>query len=229
MLGECLSRGVETGDVDFEGYGISSSSSSSSLLTALEKETGLQQRVFRFSLKHCSLESAGIEALYGWLSKCAQLRFLDLSNNNLDSKAGATISHLLSNPGGVLQEIDLQDNQLGDEGVVAIARSFCSNLKEASWNDVSLSLFTLRELDLSHNQVGDAAVLALCKCLLTFAKQSSSVARPSFLKVLRLDRNRLGDNSALCLASLLQSSYANLETNGETATLSLEELSINDK
>ena len=151
-------------------------------------------------------------------------------NSSLDTKTGNLIIRLLTSPRGTLEELNLRGNKLCDDGVISIASVFTYDLSSTLQKGISISLMTLIELDLSQNQLSDAAVLALCKGLLTFAKHTCKENKQTNLKVLRLDRNHLGDNAALCLATLLQSSHHTaVEASRGTATFSLKELSINDK
>jgi hypothetical protein len=175
---------------------------------------------------YCGLRSQAFEQLASCFQAASDLQSLDLSKNDLTKEAGLSIASILGGV-GKLEILDVSDNKLGDAGVASLTSVFDKDLSGLLPTKF-LSILTLRVLDLSGNDLGDASILALSRGLLQFTKKSSAVNKPVALEVLRLDRNKLGDNAALCLAQLLQSSYATMHKSPRTTTFQLRELSISD-
>lgn len=171
------------------------------------------------NLSSTKLSKEGFEALMYSVIEFKFLEVLYLRNNDLPKEAGLSLAKALGAK-GKLRVLDIQENNLGDTGVAAIAGSFTADLRDISQN-VSISLLSLQELDLSANKISDAAVLALCRGLSQCGKQASAIGRKTSLHTLRMNRNSLGDKAAMCLAQLLQ-------TCGGNGYLSIKELSVTD-
>jgi Ran GTPase-activating protein (RanGAP) involved in mRNA processing and transport len=91
------------------------------------------------------------------------LKTLDLGTNSVGSGgAGAFAIFLEKNSESSLTTLNLQNNNLGNEGVLKLAKSL-ENLNQNSKNS---SISSLTTLNLRHNNIGKAAVVqGLAKCL----------------------------------------------------------------
>ena len=173
----------------------------------------------RVNLNVTKLNRQGLEAFIYVAVEFKNLESLSLRGNDLPKEAGISIAKILGAK-GKLRLLDLQDNNIGDVGVAAIAGAFTADLRDITYGS-TLSLLTLEVLDLSGNHFGDSAILALCRGLLHFSKHTTSIKRIASLRVLKFNRNNLGDKAAMCLAQLLQSSSS-------SGSLRLAELHAND-
>nr|XP_049616912.1 NACHT, LRR and PYD domains-containing protein 12 isoform X4 [Syngnathus scovelli] len=193
------------------------------------------------TLESCNLSEKSGEALASVLSSSRTLRKLDLSDNYLGDDGLEALAAGLANPQCTLQvlnlmtgdlrkkscealasvlsssrtlrELDLSDNDLGDDGLEALAAGLAKpqcTLQVLKLNSCKLSKKscealasvlsssrTLRELDLSWNDLGDDGLEAL----------AAGLAKPQCtLQVLRLDECKLSKKSCDALASVLSSS-----------------------
>ncbi|XP_061125356.1 NACHT, LRR and PYD domains-containing protein 3-like isoform X4 [Syngnathus typhle] len=154
----------------------------------------------------------GLEALAAGLAKpqCA-LQVLELKKCNLSKKSCEALASVLSSPGS-LRELDLSDNDLGDDGLEALAaglaKPHCTlqvlKLKKCKLSKKSCEALasvlsspsSLRELDLGYNNLGDDGLEAL----------AAGLAKPQCaLQVLGLRECNLSKKSCEALASVLSS------------------------
>nr|XP_049616947.1 NACHT, LRR and PYD domains-containing protein 12 isoform X32 [Syngnathus scovelli] len=164
-------------------------------------------------LSHNDLGDDGLEALAAGLAKpqCT-LQVLKLLRCDLSKKSCEALASVLSSS-RTLRELDLSNNDLGDDGLEALAaglaKSQCTlqvlklmscDLSKKSCEalaSVLSSSRTLRELDLSHNDLGDDGLEAL----------AAGLAKPQCtLQVLTLESCNLSEKSGEALASVLSSS-----------------------
>ncbi|XP_037098598.1 protein NLRC5-like isoform X4 [Syngnathus acus] len=154
----------------------------------------------------------GLEALAAGLAKpqCT-LEVLALKKCNLSKKSCEALASVLSSPGS-LRELDLGDNDLGDDGLEALATGLAKpqctlqvlrlekcNLSKKSWEALASILSSpcsLRELDLTDNDLRDNRLEAL----------AAGLAKPQCtLEVLTLKSCELSKKSCEALASVLSS------------------------
>ncbi|KAM9772479.1 NACHT, LRR and PYD domains-containing protein 12-like isoform 2-T2 [Syngnathus typhle] len=154
----------------------------------------------------------GLEALAAGLAnpQCA-LQVLDLWDCELSKKSCEALASVLSSPGS-LRELDLGHNDLGDDGLEALAAGLakpqcalqvlgldhCKLSKKSceALASVLRSPCSLRELDLSANDLGDDGMEAL----------AAGLAKPQCtLQVLGLKKCKLSKKSCEALASVLSS------------------------
>lgn len=165
-----------------------------------------------------NLALQGFDVLMECIVQFRDLESLNLRNNALPKEAAVALAKILGAK-SKLRILDVHDNFLGDSGAAVIAGAFTTDLSQSK--HYRSALMSLKVLDLSSNHIGDLGILALCRGLLHFAKHLASIDKTSALVSLRLDRNKLGDRSAICLAQLLRSCHS-------IGTLHIEELSVCD-
>jgi len=131
--------------------------------------------------------SEGLEHLVSFLTdrRCPLVE-LDLSDNDLGDEGCAILSEVLKFNRSI-HTLKLADNDISDVGLSEIVQSLRSNT-------------TLRHLNLSGNQISDQGVEALCNIL-----------PESSLKTLDLSSNRIADGGAVSVAMLLTSNIVGLE------------------
>jgi len=161
------------------------------------------------------------------LTKVTTLGDLDLSNSSIDDQRAITLSQILhiacsspppssyypsssSSPPIVVRHLDLRSNRIAYRGAVALAHTLATNttirILELQRNDirhqgaVALALAlevnsTLEELDLGENNVREQGVVTLCQAL---------NLRNATLRVLRLDRNNIGNQGAEAIGRALE-------------------------
>jgi Ran GTPase-activating protein (RanGAP) involved in mRNA processing and transport len=191
------------------------------------------------SLRHCRLDHSSMESMVHCISQQAHLVEVRLVDSQLDEGApqvllqglsghssltrlslihtGLTVAHvpdlaaLLTDSRSYLQDVHLCENELGDDGVAALAARvvphnttcYLSSLNLRSNGITSagaLSLTgllvgapTLTTLDVSHNTLGDLGAAALARGL-----------RGAVLGSLDVAHNDLGSAAAAALATLLR-------------------------
>ncbi|KJE96276.1 hypothetical protein CAOG_06619 [Capsaspora owczarzaki ATCC 30864] len=128
-------------------------------------------------LSGARMNEAEAQAVVEGLKVNTKLIFLSLSTNPI---AAVTIADLLR-VNKTIQNLFLQENQIGDADAVAIADALKVNT-------------TLNDLDLKVNQIGDAGAVAIADAL----KLNMT------LKKLRLDENQIGDAGAVAIANALK-------------------------
>lgn len=170
------------------------------------------------NLNSTSISQKGYEIMMELIAQCRDLETLSLRNNALQQDAGMAIAKTIG-ARGKLRILDVSDNFIGDAGVAVMAGALTADL--SSTKHIRSSLLSLQVLELSSNHIGDNGLLALCRGLIHFAKHLAAIDKKSALKVLRLDKNNLGEKSALCLSQLFQ-------TCREIGSICIEELSLND-
>lgn len=170
------------------------------------------------NLNSTSISQKGYEVIMDLVAQYRDLETLSLRNNALQQDAGMALAKIVGAK-GKLRILDVSDNFLGDTGLAIIAGALTADL--SSTKHLRSSLLSLEVLDLTSNHIGDNGLLALCRGIIHFAKHLASIDKISSLKVLKLDKNNLGEKSALCLSQLFQ-------TCREIGSLHVEELSLND-
>jgi hypothetical protein len=163
-----------------------------------------------------NLALAGFDVLMGCIVQFRDLESLNVRSNGLPKEAAVALAKALGAK-SKLRILDVHDNFLGDSGVAVIAGAFTSDLSHSK--HYRSALMSLKVLDLSSNYIGDLGILALCRGFLHFAKHLATIDKTSALVSLRLDRNKLGDKSAICLAQLIRSCHG-------IGTIHIEELSV---
>ncbi|XP_061124921.1 NACHT, LRR and PYD domains-containing protein 3-like isoform X2 [Syngnathus typhle] len=197
-------------------------------------------------LQCCNLSKKSCEALASVLSSSCSLRELDLSLNdlyddglealatglakpqctlqglklihcNLSKKSCEVLASVLSSPGS-LRELELGDNDLGDDGLEALAAGLAKpqcTLQVLAFNSCKLSKKScealasilsspciLRELYLTHNDLCDDGLEAL----------AAGLAKPQCtLEVLKLWNCKLTKKSCEALAKALRSNPSHLQ------------------
>lgn len=149
------------------------------------------------SLNNCSIGDEGMDILANTIlnHSCKHLTSLDLSNNGISSKGIMILARALKDgkhnvPN--LEEICLADNnKIGEEGVIALAKSLSQKAEDSEGNG------TLSKLDLTNTNCGIDGALALMQC--------------TSLSSLRLFNNNLGSTGIEALSTQLIGGHAYIE------------------
>jgi Ran GTPase-activating protein (RanGAP) involved in mRNA processing and transport len=131
----------------------------------------------RFYLKNVNLESAGINAISQALCTNSNLRVLSISNCGLTALAGAGVLAIALKHNSTIQRINLQGNDIGDEGFRML------------WDAIRRPHPSIISLNVSNNQLTDASV--------------SSMYSTEDLQELYLNGNQITDKGALDLAKAI--------------------------
>ncbi|XP_072131671.1 ribonuclease inhibitor-like isoform X1 [Mobula birostris] len=137
----------------------------------------------RLELTHCGAGPGALEEMVGRLTLCTSLR---LSWNNLGNGGMNPIAACLQHPDCRIQELWLDNNDVGEAGCRILAKALARNS-------------TLQRLSLSQNPIGDTGLRALCGGLSSGA---------SSLQVLRLSSCTIGQGQCGLLARTLASSLS---------------------
>ncbi|MBS0603884.1 MAG: leucine-rich repeat domain-containing protein [Verrucomicrobia bacterium] len=162
-------------------------------------------------IANLNLSNLGIKTIPPQITKCTQLRELDLYNNNITDVS--PLKNL-----GQLQKLDLAQNKITD--VSALQNLLQLQTLELSSNqirDISAlaNLAELRELNLIQNQIIDVSALGNCtqlRCLKLSNNQITDVSALGNLvelRVLNLAQNQITDISALRNLTQLQQLFLN--------------------
>eukprot|EP00554_Chaetoceros_debilis_P000111 CAMPEP_0194096900 /NCGR_PEP_ID=MMETSP0149-20130528/57586_1 /TAXON_ID=122233 /ORGANISM="Chaetoceros debilis, Strain MM31A-1" /LENGTH=470 /DNA_ID=CAMNT_0038782901 /DNA_START=95 /DNA_END=1507 /DNA_ORIENTATION=- len=149
--------------------------------------------VCKLSLKKCALGDGGILSLVESfkVGKC-DVAMLDLSKNEISVKGALDLASSLAKQSSNisnLKEIILSDNQICDDGVLALANA----LQQSNCHGNE----TLKVVDLSSTKCGVAGAIAMLKC--------------SSLTSVRLFNNNLGSDGFEALTPLLEGGHPSLE------------------
>jgi len=214
-IDEILDSAAESGyDLDLSGA-ILDNDMPFFIIDSLSRNNYFQFAHVNLNCTHIS--SRGFDALVDSIVCFHELRTLTVRDNGLPKEAGMSLAKILGARAN-LQVLDARSNQLGDAGVAAISGAFTADLSDIT-PSTPISLLSLTVLDLSSNGMGDSGLLSLCRGLSHFGKSSKGIGRSSALQVLRLNHNKIGDKSAVCLAQFLESFYC-------TGHYAFEELSM---
>lgn len=133
------------------------------------------------TIKQCGLDHAGCTQLADAFSDMKiTLSSVDVSCNNIWEDGCEVLCRLLESPTCSIEELNFQDNHLGDKGAISVAAALRKNT-------------TVRVLNLGQNAIGDEGVEALCESLVF----NTSV------RVLDLSNNKIGERGALNLANMM--------------------------
>jgi len=155
-------------------------------------------------LCYCELGALGVEALAASIARPSGLRQLSLGANAMTARGACAAASLATG----LKRLDLEINQLGDEGCKFVSQKVLLRVST-----------TLQHLDLGMNSIGREGALALAEALgantaltrldLGYNRIGSEGAEAlahalmsnTTLKVLRLEDNAVGDLGAAALVS----------------------------
>ncbi|ETW02024.1 hypothetical protein H310_06541 [Aphanomyces invadans] len=129
----------------------SSYSIGDSLLLALADSLGGIETLSKISFKDNRLSDKGLSAMVKGLSR-SRVRELDLSRNYFNAKGIAHIAPLLTSPSSPLMDLNLENNSLGDRGVVVLASALAESRN-------------LTRLNLSRCNIGHQGATALGNAL----------------------------------------------------------------
>eukprot|EP00455_Lapot_gusevi_P009753 TRINITY_DN14382_c0_g1_i1.p1 TRINITY_DN14382_c0_g1~~TRINITY_DN14382_c0_g1_i1.p1 ORF type:complete len:348 (-),score=45.48 TRINITY_DN14382_c0_g1_i1:83-1126(-) len=139
--------------------------------------------ILTLNLDHNPIGSEGMRHLAHALKQHRTLSQLQLAFCDMDAAAGRSLAEVLASPTTVLQQLTVEGNQLGGEGVIFLAEGLAAN-------------HTVNILSLANNQFsGEEPVLrALAQAFLANTK----------LAYINLDVNPIGDQGALFFFEALQ-------------------------
>ncbi|XP_078504508.1 ribonuclease inhibitor-like [Lissotriton helveticus] len=147
-------------------------------------------RLQKINLSSCRITGASCAALAAALRSNRSLLDLDLSYNELQGDAGATlICEALKHPDTRLQKINLHRSGITGASCAALAAALCSNR-------------SLLELNLSRNDLGDAGVTLICDAF---------KHRDTRLQRINLSQCGITGDSCAALAAVLRSNRSLLE------------------
>jgi len=154
---------------------------SSESITALAKVIAFHDELRVLSIENADLRDGEGAVLAHALPKlCIQV--LKLGRNKLTSPAATSILQSLEG-NKALREVNLNDNEIGDEGIEELARVLGGHQH-------------LTILDLSGNKLGDKGIASI----------AGVISDNHDLESLLLSRNSIGDEGALAIAHLLERS-----------------------
>jgi Ran GTPase-activating protein (RanGAP) involved in mRNA processing and transport len=172
------------------------------LADALTQQTDLEE----LYLRDCLLTNAGarciLEALLSHGEKL-HLRVLDLSGNELTGVAcGSLLAELVERCLATLTHLRLDENELGDEGALALAKALSKSPERSRLVEMSLYL----------NEIGGrAAVVLVQRCV-----------RIASLRILNLNGNRISSTAQAYIERLVQ------DTPLEAGFVELDENDVSD-
>ncbi|KAM9772460.1 NACHT, LRR and PYD domains-containing protein 3-like isoform 5-T5 [Syngnathus typhle] len=209
---EALAAGLAKPQCTLQGLRLDACKLSKKSCEALASVLSSPCSLRALDLSRNHLGDDGLEALAAGLAKpqCT-LQVLGLYGCKLSKKSCEALASVLSSPCS-LRELNLSDNDLGDDGLEALAAGLAKpkcalqvlklrwcNLSKKSCEalaSVLSSSCSLRKLDLSHNDLGDDGLEAL----------AAGLAKPKCaLQVLKLRGCNLSKKSCEALASVLSS------------------------
>jgi len=123
------------------------------------------------------------------------LRKINLSHNNIDDR-GVKVFAAVLETNRTIEQIDLQDNKIGNDGAVAMFKALTPTKKgyQRTVNRGKERRCGVSTLDLKLNFIGERGGQALGQAL-----RSNRT-----LMEIDLDRNRIGDQGAFAIGSALQ-------------------------
>ena len=153
----------------------------------------------------CVIGEDGMEALSSALSINTTLKCLNINGNNFGDKGASHLAKALGHTS--LQEIDISNCGIGEEGMVALSSALSTNTtlecllvhgnsfgdKGVSHLAVALGHTSLQEIDISDCGIGEEGMVAL----------SSALKTNTTLKRLKAYGNNFGDKGATHLAKAL--------------------------
>ena len=78
-------------------------------------------------LERCNLGNHGATAVAAYVKNNIKCKIVSLKGNNIESKGAIKFYDVLVRQNHCLASLDLSDNNIGDEGAVAIAKGFENN------------------------------------------------------------------------------------------------------
>jgi len=198
-----LSFGVKDVGMNFEwGFFTFTMNDAEMLATCLAKCYSLET----LAITRSRLEDDQARVMIKRLLSHPRLRSINLSHNRLKCKTGRALGKMIKTV-STLEELNLEDNEIGEEGATAIALGIqCETAK-------------LKSLNISQNIIGDNGGIAICKALmvnttltdlsiganglgLIFAKSlSATLANNSTLQTMNIVSNTIGLEGGQSLSS----------------------------
>ncbi len=122
--------------------------------------------------------SDGIRILCSSIRSCS-LEKLSLSRNSIGPEAGQYLAHLINNNCRI-QDVLLDDNQLGSEGIVALTKDICN--------------CCVKSMDISYNNIGPGAGAVLAEL----------INNNQSMNVINLSSNKLNSDDIIALSTNLK-------------------------
>ena len=155
-----------------------------------------------------NIQDTGTEAICESLKNNSKLQRLHLASNSIGAQGCLAIASLLEQHGEAVITIDLSRNKLSDVGAVYLERGlkYSSSLQQLYLDNnhighegmdavaESLKYSGLKELSLANNCIRDRGLKTLARCLKTLSE----------LTLLNLCGNEIGDDDANCLGSVIK-------------------------
>ena len=156
------------------------------LMAALTTNTTLVS----LGLSSNKIGDEGIALLVDMMLKNPALQELELRYNKITSQGARKLAELLQTNNTRVKKLDLSYNDLGDDGVIAIAHALRSNT-------------TLTTLNLTRTNIGDRAALAMIEAL----------SHNQALSHLHICNRNITDQTTLALAEYLKNNHTLVELN----------------
>ena len=166
---------------------------------ALAEAFEANRKFTRLHLGANRFRDEGAIALAGAVRANTALRNLTLSFNGVKAKGAAALAAVLANNGSSLRALELDQNPLGDKGVIALGDALATNA-------------VVEYVDVHATGMGDAGAAAL----------AAALGAGSSILDLQAWNNSIGDAGAVAIAGAL-------EANTRLWVLSLEQNSIGEK
>lgn len=137
----------------------------------------------RINLYSNEIDDAAAQELIESLQGYDNLVELSLAHNQVGAKGCAALENLVSSPTSKLKEINLENNQIDDEGIAILTRAFSENARlkwanlgnnlkvtDAGWQQFFTcfenSLSSIEQLDLGANRITDQGIISLGNALM---------------------------------------------------------------
>ncbi len=147
--------------------------------------------------------SDGIRILCSSIRSCS-LEKLSLSCNSIGPEAGQYLAHLINNNCSI-QEVLLDDNQLGSEGIVALTKGICN--------------CCVKSMDISYNNIGPGVGAVLAKLINN--NQSMNVINLCYNNINSDDIIALSTNLKRCSLENINLSHNDISSDAEEALVDL--------
>ena len=150
-------------------------------------DQGIKEMTEALKKKECRLKilnaaenyitSVGVSSLSSALNLNTSIEELNLSGNDICSEGVAQLASTLRKEKTRLSKVNLDLNNIGDNGVASL-ESICQSSLSLAWNNITItgikslasffhSLTNIEELDLSGNVIEDVGLKVMLPCLMT--------------------------------------------------------------